>query len=114
MNSEVSNAAARSTGYSARITATIARGSGCLAFVALLSWMAGSAGHDAAPASEAPAARGSQTSSVFVGRASDHRKQIFDERRARYDEAWHAKAQAERSASVAFNRAGRTSSDERR
>jgi hypothetical protein len=86
---------------------------GCLAFVALLAWMGSSAGRDATPAPDAPAARTSSTAPAFEGRAADHRKQVFDERRAHYDEAWHAKAKAaDTSASVALNRTVRSAAGE--
>jgi hypothetical protein len=75
--------------------------------------MDSSLGGDATPAANAAAAPDTQTTAAFAGRAADHRKQVFDERRARYDEAWHAKAQAEDgSTPVALNRAAQAPAGE--
>lgn len=78
--------------------ATVLKAGVCVGFIALLAWIGAGDRSGQAPA----AITGAQSAAAAaVGdRAATHRKQVFDERRARFDGAAHAKV-ARGEASVA-------------
>ncbi len=70
---------------SAYTFATVAKSAVCIGFLALLTVIGFSAGgNDAATAGALSAGR-ENTSAHVAGRAEAHRKQVFDERRARFE-----------------------------
>jgi hypothetical protein len=72
-------------GKSAMPAAAIAKCGVCVAFVALFAWIGAGPGEDAAVASAGRAPEGGAAAAVVGDRAAAHRKQVFDERRARFD-----------------------------
>ena len=89
MHSEASNAAVRGSVRRTAVDRAIVRSGGAIAFVVLLSWMAGSGASRSA--FEPEATRASAPAPAFATRAAEHRKQLFDERRSRFDEARRAR-----------------------
>ncbi len=79
-----------SYGTSATPVAGIAKCSVCLSFVALIAWIGAGAGEEAAAAPGVRVSAAGAAGVVVGDRAAAHRRQVFDARRARFDDAAHA------------------------
>ncbi len=85
------NAQTRDAITAAYPVAAAAKGGVCFALIALLAVMVVDTSHDAASAPVAAVAGAGPVSPVAGDRPAAHRKQVFDERRARFDGAASAR-----------------------